>query len=638
MKKLKMNKKAFTLVELLAVIVILAIILVIAVPKVINIINDSKKATLESTAKMVASAAEKKRVQNAVLGREENITCETVSKLNDIDYQTCYIEFINNEAYVTIIGDNTFDDMYICKGTKNESKVVDRCPNERVSLELRFNGGSGNDIGGVYKEGTILDAENPAKENATFIKWEVVKGNSIISDNKLTVGSEDTILHAVYENWLKFEIDLNGGSGKINYNEYYKNGTMIELEAPTKEGYTFTGWTAASGSVSGNTFTMGNSDVLVTANWRINSYAYNIEYKSSTGISLGTGAITYEYGTTNVVNPKEIPGYTSPSSQTVIWDSTNAKIIEFTYSPITYTISYTLNEGVLTSANKTSYTVETETFTLINPTKELYSFTGWTESNGGTANTNITITKGSTGNKVYTANWKSMVVNFAEDSWDIILKAVKKGTYPYKVGDTKTINLGSTYGTHTVRIANTTPCSAVSVSSKTACGFVIEFADIVTSGIMFESGGKGGWPSTVAYTLVNTNIYNALPTTLKNGIINTYVVSSHGTSVTGTLSNGNFSSTDKLYLLSPQEIFGSSLSSKSINDDSSYGTSRQLDYYSINNVTITNNTLATKGVIWWTRSANNRYDNDFHRIYNGSIGTYTGNNAYGLSPAFRIAE
>ena len=63
----KTNKKGFTLVELLAVIVILAIILVIAVPQVMSVIEDSKKATLKSTAKMIASTAEKTKVQNTVL-------------------------------------------------------------------------------------------------------------------------------------------------------------------------------------------------------------------------------------------------------------------------------------------------------------------------------------------------------------------------------------------------------------------------------------------------------------------------------------------------------------------------------------------------------------------------------------------
>ena len=61
------TKNGFTLVELLAVIVILAIILVISVPKVMSVIEDSKKATLESTAKMIASSVEKQKVQNIVL-------------------------------------------------------------------------------------------------------------------------------------------------------------------------------------------------------------------------------------------------------------------------------------------------------------------------------------------------------------------------------------------------------------------------------------------------------------------------------------------------------------------------------------------------------------------------------------------
>ena len=59
-KFMKKNmKNGFTLVELLAVIVILAIVLVIAVPKVMSVIEDAKKATLESTAKMIASGVEK---------------------------------------------------------------------------------------------------------------------------------------------------------------------------------------------------------------------------------------------------------------------------------------------------------------------------------------------------------------------------------------------------------------------------------------------------------------------------------------------------------------------------------------------------------------------------------------------------
>ena len=122
---MKNKKKGFTLVELLAVIVILAIILVIAVPKVMSVITDSKKATLESTVKMIASAAEKAKIQNTVLGVEKEIECEDVVKLNDIDYKNCKIVFDGDTAKVTIEGSGKFAGLNVCGGTKTLSTAKD---------------------------------------------------------------------------------------------------------------------------------------------------------------------------------------------------------------------------------------------------------------------------------------------------------------------------------------------------------------------------------------------------------------------------------------------------------------------------------------------------------------------------------
>ena len=127
------RKKGFTLVELLAVIVILAIILVIAIPKVMSVIEDSKKATLESTAKMIASAAEKQKVQNTVLGNNEEITCDSVTKLNDVDYANCNIEFDNNTAKVTIEGKGKFEGLNVCGGTKSDATAIEgECPTSKT--------------------------------------------------------------------------------------------------------------------------------------------------------------------------------------------------------------------------------------------------------------------------------------------------------------------------------------------------------------------------------------------------------------------------------------------------------------------------------------------------------------------------
>ena len=68
----------------------------------------------------------------------------------------------------------------------------------------------------------------------------------------------------------------------------------------------------------------------------------------------------------------------------------------------------------------------------------------------------------------------SVPSSFSTDSWATIAIAAKSSSYPYqdypyKVGDTKTIDMWS-FGTHTVRIANLSTCS---LRCQTACGFVI---------------------------------------------------------------------------------------------------------------------------------------------------------------------
>ena len=79
-----------------------------------------------------------------------------------------------------------------------------------------------------------------------------------------------------------------------------------------------------------------------------------------------------------------------------------------------YTIGYTLNGGSV-STNPTSYTIATNTITLNNPTKDGYTFKGWTGSNGNTPQTSVQIAKGSTGNKTYTANWEKLTYTITYD-------------------------------------------------------------------------------------------------------------------------------------------------------------------------------------------------------------------------------
>ena len=71
-----------------------------------------------------------------------------------------------------------------------------------------------------------------------------------------------------------------------------------------------------------------------------------------------------------------------------------------------YTITYDLAGGTV-EGNPDTYTIETVAFTLKNPTKSGYTFTGWSGTGlDGENNMTVTIPKGSTGNRSYTAHWR----------------------------------------------------------------------------------------------------------------------------------------------------------------------------------------------------------------------------------------
>lgn len=92
-------------------------------------------------------------------------------------------------------------------------------------------------------------------------------------------------------------------------------------------------------------------------------------------------------------------GYEKKPAYKVYYESTSSCSLS------AYTISYNLNGGSV-SGNSTSYTYNTPTFTLNNPTKSGYIFKGWTGTGLSSATQTVTIKKGSTGNRSYTANWQ----------------------------------------------------------------------------------------------------------------------------------------------------------------------------------------------------------------------------------------
>ena len=152
-------------------------------------------------------------------------------------------------------------------------------------------------------------------------------------------------LYAIWGYAYTISYDLAGGNAD-NPTYYSELSGAITLVNPTRNGYTFTGWT---------------------------------------GTDLDEPTMTVTIPT----------GSTGNRSYTATW------------SPIAYNITYNLGGGTLSEgeSNPTSYNIESAEIALVNPIREDYTFLGWTGSNGNVPQKSVTIATGSTGDLSYNANW-----------------------------------------------------------------------------------------------------------------------------------------------------------------------------------------------------------------------------------------
>ncbi|WP_303857843.1 InlB B-repeat-containing protein [Aminicella lysinilytica] len=121
---------------------------------------------------------------------------------------------------------------------------------------------------------TVL--EDPTREGYTFMDWDVAFDNV----------TSDLIVTAQWEiNQYTITFDCAGGSAVASISQDY--GTAVTAPAdPTKEGYTFTGWSPAVPA------TMPAGDLTLIAQWTINSYTVTVI--SINGDVEGAGA--YDFG------------------------------------------------------------------------------------------------------------------------------------------------------------------------------------------------------------------------------------------------------------------------------------------------------------------------------------------------------
>lgn len=402
------------------------------------------------------------------------------------------------------------------------------------------------------------------------------------------------------------------------------------------------------------------------------AYAYfkatvnNTESASTISIESGELTINYQGNTADIVASGIVPGWSETKKFTLSGKNTT-KTNEFhTDNNLYYKIilaidNNTFSEGALTyslakdSTSSTNGKMADEASGTINQSgNQIIGYGYFSETSTFVDHIyNLTISFPSTEYDQSADNGKSFAAHvtigegkrvqkttFAEDSWKTIAAAVKNGQLDaYPVGTEKEVEIGGT--SYTVRVANnTTPeeCNRADFS-QTACGFVVEFVDILMTGSMNSTDTNvGGWPATEARTLANSDYFNYLPSDLQSVIIDTKVISGHGS----TSGEKNFTSTDKLYLLSPHEVWEDGTSNQVLKNDTASSNTRQLDYYANLGVTTNNYSGAIKqynssDFTWWLRAAYS--NNNYYFLYvrgSGDWGNSYADNTHGFAPAFRI--
>ena len=191
-----MNKnKGFTLIELLAVIVLLAILMVIAVPKILNVIENSRKSAAESSIKLVKDAIKTQVTSGSVMGT--NFTS---------DESGCYTFNFDDQT------SGNAKELQL-KNKENITGTIKYCNGNFTNNTLSFNGQDMKTI--VCKKATKLHTEKCEQTDNTYYC-----SGAGLTGKTITYGSLGT--KGTLKSGDAFDCDVNGdGTYDENTERFY---------------------------------------------------------------------------------------------------------------------------------------------------------------------------------------------------------------------------------------------------------------------------------------------------------------------------------------------------------------------------------------------------------------------------------
>jgi uncharacterized protein (TIGR02145 family)/uncharacterized repeat protein (TIGR02543 family) len=324
---------------------------------------------------------------------------------------------------------------------------------KQFTVYFNSNGGGNAPVAITADSGSNIslpDQRAMEKNGYSFGGWNTKNdgtGTGYATNASYTVKGDITLFAVWTLNIYTITFDANGGTVTIASGKTGEGWKLTSLPTPTKSGYTFSGWfttPATSGGMEVTVSYVFDANTSIYARWTLINYT--ISFDASGGTVTPASSLTGEGWKLASLPVPSRTGYTfggwfttsaaiGGTQVTVgyVFDATTTVYARWTV--VNYTITYTFDGGSVTTANPTSYNIETASFTLNNPTRTGYTFAGWTGTNGTTAQVAVTVAKGSTGNKEYTANWTAihytLTANVSPSGSGSVLRSPSETTYPY---------------------------------------------------------------------------------------------------------------------------------------------------------------------------------------------------------------
>ena len=305
----------------------------------------------------------------------------------------------------------------IPKGSTGDKTYIENWELTEYNITMELNGGSGQEKVVYTMTDEDFELPTPTRNGYEFVGWTGEGITTPQTSVKIPKGSTGN--KAYTANWkvIEYTITLDTNGGPVVSPIKYTVEDSFTLPYILRPGYEFAGWTLdGSGMLPATPLIIYHGttgDLRYKAEWRLAEYTITMNLDGGSGQEKVVYTITDEDFElpTPTRNGYEFVGWTGEGITTpqtsvkIPKGSTGNKAYTANWKVIRYTITLVTNGGAVIASIR--YTVEDSVTLPIPPERPGYEFAGWVlDGSGQFPSTPMIIPKGSTGDRIYKAEWR----------------------------------------------------------------------------------------------------------------------------------------------------------------------------------------------------------------------------------------